>query len=123
MAGARSKSAQTLFRRWADRTADTLLDRPIGKPADWLPPEAPQRIEGAIGDPLWEWLQTQVPDVVHRINVAGRVEDKVLNFPTEKMEELVKRVTDREMKLIVRLGYVLGAFVGGVLVVMNFIWR
>ena len=123
VAGARSEAAQTLFRRWADRTADTLLERPIGKPADWLPPEAPQRIEGAIGDPLWEWLQTQVPDVVHRINVAGRVEDKVLNFPTEKMEELVKRVTDREMKLIVRLGYVLGAFVGGVLVVMNFIWR
>jgi uncharacterized membrane protein YheB (UPF0754 family) len=38
------------------------------------------------------------------------------------MEELVKRVTDREMKLIVRLGYVLGAVVGSVLVVMNAIW-
>ncbi len=61
--------------------------------------------------------------MVHRINVAGRVEEKVLNYPTAKMEELVKRVTDREMKLIVRLGYVLGALVGGVLVVMNLIWR
>jgi uncharacterized membrane protein YheB (UPF0754 family) len=39
------------------------------------------------------------------------------------MEELIKRVTDREMKLIVRLGYVLGAVVGGVLVVMNLVWR
>ena len=55
-------------------------------------------------------------------NVAGRVEEKVLNFPTAKMEELVRRVTDREMKLIVRLGYVLGAFVGSILVVMNLIW-
>ena len=119
----RSEAAIGLFRRWADRMADTLLDRPIGKPANWLPPEAPRRIEAAIGDPLWAWLQTQVPDVVHRINVAGRVEEKVLNFPTVKMEELVKRVTDREMKLIVRLGYVLGAVVGGVLVVMNLIWR
>jgi uncharacterized membrane protein YheB (UPF0754 family) len=60
--------------------------------------------------------------VVHRINVAGRVEEKVLNFPTEKMEELVKRVTERELRLIVRLGYVLGAFVGGILVIMNLIW-
>jgi uncharacterized membrane protein YheB (UPF0754 family) len=119
---ARSDAARTLLRRWADRTADTLLDRPIGKPSKWLPPEAPKRIEEAIGDPLWGWLQTQVPDVVHRINVAGRVEEKVLNFPTAKMEEIVKRVTDREMKLIVRLGYVLGAVVGSVLVVMNFIW-
>ncbi len=122
VSAARSEAALSLFRRWADRTADTLLDRPIGKPADWLPPEAPRRIEAAISDPLWGWLQTQVPDVVHRINVAQRVEEKVLNFPTVKMEELVKRVTDREMKLIVRLGYVLGAFVGGVLVVMTRIW-
>jgi uncharacterized membrane protein YheB (UPF0754 family) len=50
------------------------------------------------------------------------VEDKVLHFPTAKMEELVKRVTDRELRLIVRLGYVLGALVGGVLVIVNAIW-
>ena len=122
VSAARSEAAISLFRRWADRVTNSLLDRPIGKPADWLPPDAPERIESAIGDPLWGWLQTQVPDVVHRINVAGRVEEKVLNYPTEKMEELVKRVTHREMKLIVRLGYVLGAAVGGVLVVMNMIW-
>jgi len=122
VSAARSDAARKLLRRWADRMADTLLDRPIGRPADWLPPEAPERIEAAIGDPLWAWLQTQVPDVVHRINVAGRVEEKVLNFPTEKMEDLVKRVTDRELKLIVRLGYVLGAFVGSILVIMNLIW-
>jgi len=122
VSAARSEAARSLFRRWADRMADTLLDRPIGKPAGWLPAEAPKRIEAAISDPLWSWLQTQVPDVVHRINVAGRVEEKVLNFPTAKMEELVKRVTDRELKLIVRLGYVLGAFVGSILVIMNFIW-
>ena len=122
VSAARSEAAISLFRRWADRVTDSLLDRPIGKPADWLPPDALERIESAIGDPLWGWLQTQVPDVVHRINVAGRVEDKVLNYPTEKMEELVKRVTHREMRLIVRLGYVLGAAVGGVLVVMNMIW-
>ena len=120
---ARSEAVLSLFRRWADRMTDTLLDRPIGKPANWLPPEAPQRSEAAIGDPRWGWLQTQVPDVVHRINVADRVEEKVLNFPTAKMEELIKRVTDREMKLIVRLGYVLGAVVGGVLVIMNLVWR
>ncbi len=119
---ARSGPARNLFRSSAERVVDGLLDRPIGRPADWLPPEAPKRIEGAIGDPLWDWLQTQVPDVVHRINVAERVEEKVLNYPTPKMEDLVKRVTDRELKLIVRLGYVLGAVIGSVLVLMDAVW-
>ena len=35
------------------------------------------------------------------------------------MEELVRGVTDRELRLIVRLGYVLGAFIGVVLVFVN----
>jgi hypothetical protein len=122
VAAARSETAARLYRRSAERLVDTLLDRPIGTPARWLPPDAPRRIETAIGDPLWAWLQSQVPDVVHRINVAGRVEEKVRSFPTERMEDLVKRVTERELRLIVRLGYVLGAFVGGVLVVLNVLW-
>lgn len=120
---ARSEVSANLLRSAAERAVDSLLDHPIGTPSRWLPENAPRRIEAAIGDPLWSWLQTQVPDVVHRINVAGRVEEKVLNFPTPKMEDLVKRVTDRELRLIVRLGYVLGAFVGSVLVVMNLIWQ
>jgi uncharacterized membrane-anchored protein YjiN (DUF445 family) len=120
---ARSDAAADLLSNAAEKAVDGLLDRPIGTPAKWLPPEAPRRLEGAIGDPLWGWLQTQVPDVVHRINVAGRVEEKVLNYPTPKMEELVKRVTDRELRLIVRLGYVLGAVIGSVLVIMDAIWQ
>jgi uncharacterized membrane protein YheB (UPF0754 family) len=73
----------------------------------------------ALGDPSWEGLQTQVPAVVERIDVARRVEDKVLNFPTARMEEIVRRVTDRELRLIVRLGYLLGAIIGMLLVVLD----
>ena len=122
VSAARSEPAKNLLKRGAERIVDGLLNHPIGTPAEWLPAEAPRRIEEAIGDPLWSWLQTQVPDVVHRINVAGRVEEKVLNYPTAKMEELVKRVTDRELRLIVRFGYVLGAIIGSVLVLMDFLW-
>jgi uncharacterized membrane protein YheB (UPF0754 family) len=96
-----------------------VLDRPIGTPARWLPQNGPRRIESALGDPIWEWLQTQVPDVVERLDVARRVEEKVLHFPTQKMEEIVRRVTDRELRLIVRLGYLLGAAIGSLLVVFD----
>jgi len=111
----RSEGARRLYRRASRKLGEVLLDRPLGRPADWLPDEAPERIERGLGDPLWEWLETQVPDVVERLDVAQRVEQKVMEYPTPKMEELVRRVTDRELKMIVRLGYLLGAGIGAVL--------
>lgn len=119
VAAARSEPAGTMYRETAQRLSAGLLDRPIGTPANWLPAGAPRRIEEAISRPVWVWLQTQVPTVVQQIDVARRVEEKVLAFPTAKMEDLVRRVTDRELKLIISLGYVLGAFIGVALVVMN----
>lgn len=112
VAAARSDTATRLSRTVAENIRDGLLDRRIGTPASWLPPGAPDRIENALSDPLWEWLQTQVPDVVERIDVASRVEAKVLDFPTARMEDLVRRVTERELRLIVKLGYLLGAIIG-----------
>ena len=116
---ARSEPARIMYREAAHRLAQSLLDRPIGTPAKWLPDGVPERVEESLSGPVWEWLQTQVPVVVQQIDVARRVEEKVLEFPTEKMEDLIRRVTDRELRLIVRLGYVLGAIIGAVLVAMN----
>ena len=119
VAAARSGAAEEAYREVLGRALKGLLDRKIGRPADWLPPDAPHRIREAISDPLWGWLQGQVPEAVQTLDVARRVEEKVMGFPTQKMEELVRRVTERELRLIVRLGYVLGAIIGGVLVGIN----
>lgn len=118
---ARSDAAARLYRDVGERVAGALLDRPIGVPARYLPDDAPERLERGLADPLWSWLQEQVPTVVERIDVARRVEDKVLEYPTPKLEELVRRVTERELRLIVRLGYVLGAMIGFALVAVNWL--
>ncbi len=109
---ARSEAARNALEKGGRRLASRIMDRPIGTPSRWLPEDGPARLEAALGDPIWDWLQTQVPDVVERIDVARRVEEKVLHFPTQRMEEIVRRVTDRELRLIVRLGYLLGAIIG-----------
>jgi uncharacterized membrane protein YheB (UPF0754 family) len=113
---ARSDAARRGATGVVRRLADTLLDRPIGRPASWLPDDASERIEAGLGPVVWGWLQGQVPDVVQRLDVARRVEDKVNEYPVPKLEELVRRVTDRELKLIVQLGYLLGAVIGAALV-------
>lgn len=120
---ARTETARGVAGKGVRRLATRVMERPIGTPARWLPENGPERIEAALGDPIWEWLQTQVPAVVERIDVARRVEEKVLHFPTPRMEELVRKVTDRELKLIVRLGYVLGAVIGIGLVLVDAVLR
>ena len=116
---ARSDGVRKAVDAGARRIAARVLDRPIGTPARWLPANGAARIETALADPLWEWLQTQVPTVVERIDVARRVEEKVLHFPMPRMEEIVRRVTDKELRLIVRLGYLLGAIIGVMLVIVD----
>lgn len=113
---ARSERARTVCRDAASRVVSAILDRPIGVPASWLPPGASARIEAALADPLWTWLQNQAPALVQRIDIAGRVEDKVMGFPMNRLEALIRGVTERELRVIIRLGYVLGAVVGLALV-------
>ena len=40
------------------------------------------------------------------------VERKVLGFSTARIEEIIRAVTQKELNLIVNLGYVLGAVIG-----------
>lgn len=120
--GARSELAATVYREGARRLAAVALHRPIGRPSRLLPPTLVEQLRSAVGDPMWSWLQGQVPEVVAKLDVARRVEDKVAEFPVETMESLVRRVTERELRMIVRLGYALGLFVGVLLVVVNRLW-
>jgi uncharacterized membrane protein YheB (UPF0754 family) len=120
---ARTDTARGVLDAGAQNLASRIMERPIGAPARWLPERSPERMKAALGEPVWDWLQTQVPSVVARIDVARRVEEKVLHFPTQQMEEIVRRVTDRELRLIVRLGYVLGALIGVGLVMVDSLLR
>ena len=116
---ARSEIAGRVCREGARALARTALERPIGRPARLLPAGATRKIERSLSEPLWQWLQSQIPSVVRRLDVAGRVETKVLALPVERMEEMVRGVTERELRMIIYLGYALGATIGGIMVGVN----
>jgi uncharacterized membrane protein YheB (UPF0754 family) len=104
------------LRAWvADGTTaalTALLDRPIGRPADRLPEGQVDRIVAELSPALWRWIEQQVPEVVARVDVQSMVEEKVLGFSLERIEEIVRATSQRELDVIIRLGYVLGAVVG-----------
>ena len=105
---------QRLYREAIDRTMNAVMTRKIGRPADLVQGDSLGRVRSAVAEPLWTWLQDQVPVVVERVDVAGRVEQKVLEYPTAQLEALIRGVTQRELRLIVQLGYVLGAMIGAI---------
>ena len=91
-----------------------LLDRRIGRPSSLLPDGSTGRIVEKLSPALWDWTQQQVPVVLETIDVQKMVEDKVLSFSLKRIEEIVRSTTQKELDVIVRLGYALGAIVGAI---------
>jgi uncharacterized membrane-anchored protein YjiN (DUF445 family) len=100
-----------------------LLARPLGRPAAWLGQDTTSAIRSGITGAAWTWVQEQIPRVVGQIQVPEMVEQKVLGFSTQRMEEIVRGVTQRELDLIVRLGYFLGGLVGMIAFLVNLALR
>src|SRR5207237_9579499 len=69
--------------------AGRLHARPIGRPTDWLGAETTAALRAAATTTAWEWVQDQIPRVVAQIRVPEMVEQKVLGFSTQRMEEPV----------------------------------
>jgi len=108
----RSDRGQAWVAQAVTRTARDLTHRPLGRPAHWLGSDAAARIKEGLVTASWGWLRTQIPQVVERLRVPEMVEQKVLGFSMQRMEEIIRNVTQRELRLIVRLGYLLGGIVG-----------
>jgi uncharacterized membrane protein YheB (UPF0754 family) len=92
--------------------AKALLDRPIGRPVEWLGEENADALTNAVVSESWAWVQSQVPGVVTQLEIPAMVEQKINTLSTQKLEELVRNVTEKELRMIINMGYVLGGVVG-----------
>jgi uncharacterized membrane protein YheB (UPF0754 family) len=107
----------------AEAAVRALLERPVGRLAEQLAPDATDRVRHTLSEPLWSWIQRQVPVIVSQLSVQEMVEQKVLGFSVQRMEEIIRNVTKRELRLIVQLGYLLGGIVGFAAFGINFLLR
>ena len=109
---ARSPRVNALAAEAAAKGASALLDKPIGRPGRFLPEDASVRLAAVAGPALWQWMEAQLPRLAEQLDIPTMVERKVLGFSTARIEEIIRNVTERELRLLVRLGYVLGAVIG-----------
>jgi uncharacterized membrane protein YheB (UPF0754 family) len=110
--GARTPRIHALAAEGASKGALALLDRPIGRAARFFAPDTADRIAALAGPALWQWLENELPRFVEQLDIPAMVERKVLGFSTARIEEIIRNVTQRELTMIVNLGYVLGAVIG-----------
>lgn len=114
--GMRSEPGRALLDSIAETLTDRILHRPIGRLSRFLREDAAGRFADALAPPAWDWVARQVPEVAERIRISDRIEEKIQTFPLQRLEGLIREVSQRELDLIIRLGYILGAVIGTALV-------
>ena len=112
VSGARAQRTRELTEEAVRAALGGLLDRPIGRPARWLPADTATRLGHVAAPALWDWMEARVPEVLEHMHVDQMVERKVMGFSTARVEEIIRGVTQRELNFIVFLGWVLGAIIG-----------
>lgn len=118
-AGFRSDAGRALFDSVAEPVVDRLLRTPIGRLDRLLRDDAAGRIADTMAAPTWDWIAARVPEVAERIQISDRISTKIEAFPIQRIERLVRNISQREFDLIVRLGYGLGAIIGTGLVLLD----
>jgi uncharacterized membrane protein YheB (UPF0754 family) len=114
-----SETGQAWLERTLSLAAIRLLDYPIGRPSSMVREEQVERLATAVSETAWTWVQAELPAVVGRLNVPEMVEQKIMGFSTPLMEEIIRKVTERELKLIIQLGWILGGIIGLMTFVIN----
>ena len=115
--------SQARVTRAVRQIARRILDRPVGRPATWLGADASSTLRDAVARAAWQAVQQQVPRIVEQLQVEEMVEQRVQGFSTARMEEIIRTVTQRELDLIVHLGYWLGGLVGLIAFLINLALR
>jgi len=116
-----SDAGTSLYEGFRSGTVDRILALPLGSLGRYGREGAADRLAEALVEPVWQWISAKIPEVAANVRVAERVEEKIVTFPLNELERLIRSVTQRELNLIVRLGYILGAGIGLVLVFIRYL--
>jgi len=116
-----SEAGISLYEQFRSGTVDRILALPLGSLGRYGREGAADSLAETLVEPVWAWISAKIPEVAANVRVAERVEEKIVAFPLHELERLIRSVTQRELNLIVRLGYVLGAGIGFVLVFIRYL--
>ncbi len=108
---ARPETANTL-NLIVNNQIERLLAQPIGRPIDYLAPDALVRTSSALTERITQAARERLPAAIKEFDIAGIVRQKVSAYPVEKLENLVLSVAGQHLHTIELFGLVIGFLLG-----------
>jgi len=91
---------------------DNLLAAPIGRLSDNISEERLRAASEGVADTIIAAIREKLPDAIREFDVGGVVRQKIMNYPTEKLEALVLSVAKEHLRTIELFGALFGFFIG-----------
>jgi uncharacterized membrane protein YheB (UPF0754 family) len=91
---------------------DNLLARPIGRLSDNISEEKFMAASEGVADTIIAAIQEKLPETIREFDVGGVVRQKIMNYPSEKLEALVLSVAKEHLRTIELFGALFGFFIG-----------
>lgn len=91
---------------------ENLLSRPIGKLSDKIEDKKIVSASETVAETIIAAIREKLPDAVREFHLGGVVRSKIMNYPAEKLEELVLSVAKEHLRKIEFFGALFGFLIG-----------
>ncbi len=107
-----SDNTSRLVNDMLSRQIEQLLAAPIGRLSDRIEEKKVLTASESFADAIIEAIREKLPEAIKEFDVAGVVREKIMNYPVEKLEELVLSVSKEHLRTIELFGALFGFFIG-----------
>jgi uncharacterized membrane protein YheB (UPF0754 family) len=112
------KETANIINAVLSRQVDRMLSAPIGKLSDHISEEQVRKAGSSLTETIIAAAREKLPEAIKEFNIGGVVQEKIRNYPAEKLESLVMSVAKEHLRTIELFGALFGALIGIVQAVM-----
>lgn len=91
---------------------ENLLSRPIGRLSDKIEERKIVSAGETLAETIISAIRERLPDAIREFDLGGVVRSKIMNYPVEKLEELVLSVAKEHLRKIEFFGALFGFLIG-----------
>ncbi len=117
-----SENTSRLVNDMLSRQIEGLLSAPIGRLSERIDERKLVSASESFSDAIIEAIREKLPEAIRDFDIGGVVKQKIINYPVEKLEDLVLSVSKEHLRTIELFGALFGFLIGVVQAVQFYIF-